>query len=474
MTGETMAQTSAGRLRPGSTTRLKVLAPALIGGCVLGVVVGQGLGLLALPQAAVLLFSPVIVVATALRPGWLVLFLAVVPISHFQVLPTPALVALLAGTLAAQLITRGRVYADFRSGLWPLIGLAIVARIFTTPLGGDSALVAKGFLDSFTFLVLLGLLAYNVTRLGDLKGEHLADALIAGAVLTFVLDRIGLAQGGLTGSAPSGISEVARNVAYLGAIALPICIGRLVLPSNSGKRRYSRLAYSLLAILFVFVTTFGLVRAAWVAAVVSILLLAHWAGKRRYWLVIPVVVVAVALIPAARERVLPGVGEEGVLEAVSDTSRVSTGRWDLWTVLWDDHIVPALPGGNGYGYTFSLSPERLFGFQTFQLTGSESPFVYPHNDFVFWALELGAFGALGLILFWVHLVRIFRRIIRWGFAIPTDVYLLSGVLVMTFVVQMVDNSFAIRPVSDRFFITAGYIFGVGALLRDRTRRDSTG
>ncbi len=127
--------------------------------------------------------------------------------------------------------------------------------------------------------------------------------------------------------------------------------------------------------------------------------------------------------------------------------------------------LEGLPLGRGFGYVWSLKSEALFGGSSF--TSAVNPFVYVHNDFLFWTLELGLIGLTAMIVFWARLVAAIRRINRWLAERGDYLSYVGGVALTMFVASFVDNGLFIRPVAERFFVVAGMAFA----LADRSRSD---
>ena len=130
----------------------------------------------------------------------------------------------------------------------------------------------------------------------------------------------------------------------------------------------------------------------------------------------------------------------------------------LWGELWK-RGADALPFGYGWGYTWSLTSAKLFGFGG--AFGPENGLIYPHDDFLFLFMELGILGLGLLVAFWLHLLRKIRLLSRN----PSEqsrygVRVLAPVIIVTFLVQLFDNGFALRFVAERFFISAGLVFGL--------------
>ena len=173
------------RIRPGMLSGATLMASTLL------VVVGQSSGRINTPLAVLLLVAPIAGIAAVVRPAWLVIMLAAAPTSLLAVIPTRAMVLLLVAALSALLLTKGRLSLGWSSGMLPLLLLVIAAHFFTADVAADAALTARGFLNLFTYMVLLGLLTYNVTLIGDLDAGDLINALLVGAVIVVALERIG-------------------------------------------------------------------------------------------------------------------------------------------------------------------------------------------------------------------------------------------------------------------------------------------
>ncbi len=421
------------------------------------IVVGHSSGRLPLMQAALLLLAPVVAVGIALRPAWVVVFILAVPSGLLGFVPTRGFVLLALLTLGGQLVTHGKLHVDWRSGMLPMLLLVALAYFYKAD-AGDQALIARGYFNLLTFWALLGLIAYNAVRLGELDGRTIVTALLFGLTVEALLGTGGIAESSVLSAGGEGPGDV--RTGYVGAMGFSVSFGSLLLfgrHSDAGKN----FLLALLAAFFLVTTIQAFVRAGWVSALLFVIFVARWTGKRRYWLVLPLVLIVVAIVPVARERVAPGVSETGLRDV--RVAEITTGRTELWDILWDEEVWPALPFGNGYGHTFNLTPEHIFGFQTFQLDPDVNPFVFPHNDFIYWMIEFGLIGLAALLIFWFHLLALFKRVTRGVDEVARrSCYILAGILIMMFVVQVIDNAFAIRTVSDRFFIVAGFVFGLAA------------
>ncbi|MGH9890430.1 MAG: O-antigen ligase family protein [bacterium] len=422
-------------------------------------VVTHSSGQLTVVEAAMLLLGPVVALAVALRPSWVALGMVAVPGALLSSVPTRALVLLTVATLAAHLLTRGQLYLDWKSGILPIACLVVVSYFYRAELSGLGPLIARGYLSLMAFWVLLALITYNAVRSRELGPQALAGALLFGAALTLLMELSGIAASPAAQS--EGVTPVGGRLAYIAVIGFSVSLAWLVSLRRDAPLG-KRILLTLLTLVFLVWTVMPFIRAAWLSGLLFVVLLARWSGKRRYWLVVPIVAMIVIAVPIARERVFPGSTTSGFPQAFR-TGDITTGRIELWSILWRDEVVPALPFGNGYGHMFSLSPQRLLGFEGYQRESSTNPFVFPHNDFIYWMVELGLIGLGALVVFWLHLLRVFRRLSRDpDRTLRQGAFMFAGVLITMFIVQLVDNSFAIRYVSTPFFIAAGLLFGLEA------------
>ena len=357
------------------------------------------------------------------------------------------LVLLAIATLAAQLIMQGRISLGWRSGFTGLALLVLGCLLFRIDLAPGDALIARGMLNNFAFYVLLGLITYNTTRSEELRPPHLINAVLLGVSVSAALNTA--YEYGVIGSA---VLPVGRPIAYLGAAGFAICFARLMTRMPDGSI-YHPILHGVLGCGFFFIMIPGLLRGAWLSALLAVLLVSSWSHRKRYWLLIGLAFVAILSVPVARERVVP-------TDERSTGGGYTTGRLELWTRLWEE-IEHGLPWGNGFGHTVTLDSEVLFGPGSTDFTTVQGEtFVYPHNDFLFWMVELGVIGALGMLLFWAQLIRAFARALRstWG----SYVAILAGVLVAGFVSQLVGSTFFLRALATPFFAVAGFVFGVRA------------
>jgi hypothetical protein len=246
-----------------------------------------------------------------------------------------------------------------------------------------------------------------------------------------------------------------RNTAYLVVLGFSIHFVRWLTRSTrlSGEQRPG--GSLILSLFLLALVASSLVRGAWVAALLVISFSAGHLRKRAYWLIIPLAVMLVLTIPLARERVVP---------SESASADITTGRWQLWSIVWTEEVAPALPWGNGFGHAWSLEPEDLFGFATFRFENQrESGFLYLHNDFLFWLVEFGFLGLILFLLYWKHVLGVTRRLLRnHDPSVRAAAFLFTGTIITMLVVQLVENGFAFRFMAERFFVATGFLFGLRA------------
>jgi hypothetical protein len=430
-----------------ATSVMEMLAYAAIVAWVAVLVLAHSTGRLATAPGIVLLAFPIVAFGVLLRPAWVVLFIAAAPVAQIQIAPTRALALLMLFTLIGQLIMRGRISVGWRSGLVGLSLLFVSALFVRADLTGIEALVARGFLNGLAFQILLGLVTYNAVRMGDLHGRPLINALLIGLLISVAFEFTVFSSGlVLIGALPIG-----RTVSYLAAVGLAICFARLITRDESGSL-YHPMLHAVLASGFFLALFPGLQRGAWISAVIAIVYISLRARRARYMLLAVMGMALILALPLARERVVPGNAAEG-------TGGYSTGRFDLWEILWTE-IEPGLPLGNGFGHTFTLDSEDLFGEGNTSFAAEDNTFVYSHNDFLFWMMELGFIGLVGLVTFWAQLLAALRSVLRSRSPERQHVLALCGVVIAALVAELVASTFFFPALAIALSISTGFIFGI--------------
>jgi O-antigen ligase len=415
----------------------------------LGVVALFTTGRVDLVPAITLLVGPVAAALAVVRPEWILLVVVLVPTSVMGQVPPTQITAVLLVTLFGFLL-QGRLHLGLRTGIYPLVGIIAMAIAMEADTPADATAAADTMLRHLVYYTLLMLVAFQATANERLRVDSFVDALILGAVVTAILQPFVYAN--------ATFESIARTpfqgqFAYIAAMAFGVSYVRYSLAPGENRRRLD----GLLSIGFLSLTVLGWARIMWVAALFIFALVSRWTGKKAFWIASSLILVLALTVPLVGERILPGGSAD--ITNTETIDRITTGRSDLWEELWR-RGAEALPWGNGWGYTWSLTPIELFGFEG-AFTAGGNPFVYPHNDFLFVFLELGILGLGLLIGFWIQLLRRIRLVSRaHDEAARFGVRVLVPILVVGLLVQLFDNGFAIRPVAERFFLAAGLVLGL--------------
>ena len=449
------------RLRMRNGRPLVIAAMALLIANTLGVVALLASDRLAVIDAIVLAAAPWALLAAAFRPDWLLLALIGMPASFTTMIQTSRLTMLVAVALVALLVTRGRLSLGLGTGLAALILLDVAGHLFLAQVGQDAIAVNQAAMSSLTYYVLLALLAFNLAVLGEMDGDRLGAALVIGVLSTLVVGLAGFGNAWFE-SGPGIITHT--YLAYMVAAALGVTLARLFMTEDVANRRPGD--FLLTGVLLSLVVP-SAVRAAWIAVVITFTILAFRSGRLRYALVVMVVIFLALLSPTARQEVSRS--ESGDIVAQFETGEITTGRWELWTALWEQ-AESSLPWGNGFGYMWSLSSEDLVGSPG-GFGSEQSGVVPPHNDFIYLLVEFGIPGLLLLVFFWVQLFRAFIQVTQAADRLSRrSGWLLLGVLVTGLMVALFDDLFSVRPFAERFFPVAGFVFGLAQVVRARRER----
>jgi hypothetical protein len=420
-------------------------------------------GRVSLWDAIYLLGVPWAALGAAIRPDWLLLVLVALPASVTAVVQSSRLLILVAIALAAMLLTRPTFALGLSTGIASLIVIAVAGYVFQADVGAEARYINQSLMMLIIYYVLLTLVAFNLAMLGELDGVRLGKAFVLCVATTALLGFAGYQSTWF----PGGPAIVTHTyLGYLAVGGLGVGFAALLMAERNRRVMIGRVAT--LALLSLTILSLG--RAVWIAAAITFVLLVVRSDRRSYVL-IPILAILLALaLPAGRQELASSEG--GDIAETFRTGEITTGRWELWTQLWD-RAMPALPWGNGFGYTWSLSSEELFGSEG-DFTQGEDGSVHPHNDFLFLFVEFGLPGVLLLAYFWVSVLGAYFRLER-----SPDQFLrfngrvLLGILMTGFLMALVDNLFGIRPFAERFFPVAGVMLAFGQMELARRRMSST-
>jgi O-antigen ligase len=441
-------QTRLSAARSGAKVPAR-LVPVLAGSYALGIVALLASGRVVLSQAVLFLGAPVMLAIAVLRPEWTILILVALPPSLTTPIPAMQLVAILLATLLGFLV-QGRLRLGPNTGIYPLLGIIALAIAVKAPMSAEASATADGMLKELIYFTLLVLVAFQTAASQRVRTDTLVNFLLLGIVAQTILQPFV----GETGFEAITQTPFRGKFAYLAVMAFGMTYVRFSLRRSTHRRQYPFDAF--LMVMFFCLTAIGFGRATWIAALLVFALVSRWTGRKAFWIVSALLLVLVLTVPVVGERVLPG-GSVSISDVT--LARVTTGRSELWGLLWK-RGVEALPLGNGWGYTWTLTATQLFGIEgEFTSLGNQN--IFPHNDFLFLFVELGILGSGMLVAFWLHLIHKIRLLsrsrtehARYG------VRVLVPVIVVMFLVQLFDNGFAIRFVAERFFIAAGLVFGM--------------
>ncbi|OFV83692.1 MAG: hypothetical protein A2W26_02925 [Acidobacteria bacterium RBG_16_64_8] len=448
------------RLRIRTGRPLVIAVMGLLTATTLGVVALLAMGRLEVIDAIVLAAAPWALLAAAFRPDWLLLALIAMPASLTTVIQTRKVVLLVGVALLALLVTRRGFRLGLGTGLAALAVVDVAGHLFLAHVGQDAMAVNQGAMLNLTYYVLLALLAFNLAVQGELDGDHLGAALVMGVWSTLVVGLAGYGNAWFE-SGPDIITH--SYLAYLVAAALGVRLAQLIMTGDVASRSLGGL---LLTGALLCLAVLSVVRASWIAVVITFALLAFRSGRRRHVFVLMMAILLALLTPTARQQISRS--ESGDVVGQLRTGEITTGRWELWTALWEQ-AQQSLPWGNGFGYMWSLSSEDLVGSPD-RYGSHESGVVPPHNDFIYLLVEFGIPGLLLLAFFWVQLFRAFSQVTQGADALSRrSGWLFLGVLVTGLMVALFDDLFSVRPFAERFFPVAGFVFGLAQVERARRR-----
>ena len=406
---------------------------------------------ISLSEAGLLLGLPAVLVIAVLRPEWMVLVLVAIPPSLITSLQTLRLILILLAALFGFLL-EGGLHAGRSTGIYPMLGVIVLAVTVRADTTGEAAVAADGMLKIFVYYTLLMLVAFQSAVYGRIRINSFVDALLIGLVGEALLLPI---IGDITNWESINYHPYRGQFAYLAVMGFGVSYVRLSL-GRSGDR--GRVAIdAVLTLVFLCLTGIGFARTAWLACLLIFALVSRWTGRKSFWLITATFLVLVLTVPVVGERVVPG-GVTGIAEA-ERLAQVTTGRSALWSELWSRGADSPLQG-QGWGYVWTLSSRELFGFEG-MFTSGENAGIFPHNDFLYLFVELGIIGFGLLFVYWLNLIRATMSLSRGrSDSARYSARVLVPVVITMFFVQLFGNGFAIRPVAERSFIAAGLLFGL--------------
>jgi O-antigen ligase len=435
-------------LRRSAAPLLIELVSVLAAVYCLGVVAVVTSGRVDLTTGASLLIMPVAIGLSLVRPEWMILAFVAIPPQVLSARPPLQLVAAALLPLFGFLI-QDRLHLGIKTGVVPLFAIIVLALIVKAHTTDEAMLAAETMTKLLVFYALIMLAGFHSALRDRLRVDAFINALLVGITLGAVLEPF------VQSRAFESITQnpYGSHFSYLAVMGFGVTYVRISLRRWADQR--SSPVDALLMVAFLALTVMSYSRATWMAGLLMFALVAVWTGRKAFWVVLAISALLALTVPVVGERILPS----GSISTNPDTlALVTTGRSVLWGKLWRIGS-DALPFGNGWGMVESLSSTDLFGIAT-EFNQGESSFVYPHNDFVYLFVQFGIVGFVVLILYWLDLFRRIRSLAHSDLNTRYSVRLLVPIVVVMLFVQLFDNGFAIVEVATRFFIAAGFVFGL--------------
>ncbi|MBA2725912.1 MAG: O-antigen ligase family protein [Actinobacteria bacterium] len=424
------------------------------------------------PQMLTLLIGPVLALLAVLRPAWPVLIILAAPpvLLSGSGVALRDLTLLLLVIIATSLLTRGGLIMDWRSPLIPFALLLIGAAVFQSEVGPLAAATTTSVLQSFIYFGLMGFSTYCLALYRELTLKQLEWAIVISAtgtalILLFLSGfSINTLLANYLGSEGTQSFEIYRtHFGMLMVMGLGIALTRPFHTDGVKWRQRFGVADIALVAFLVAMTAFSFTRAAWLCAAVVAALISLRTSHKAYAFIPLLIACGVLLVPVFNERAFADL--EGGLQQAAASGRLGSGRWGLWNLLWD-RVIEVFPSGHGFGYVWTLSSRELFGLADVFVT-AQNPLVYPHNDFLFWLLELGAAGVALYLLFWTGLLRRWANLSRHPSPVAKKTSLVLGTTLIAMLIgEIFDNALFMRPIAERFFAVAGFLIGTAVLLGD--------
>jgi O-antigen ligase len=413
-------------------------------------------GRVALTEAGVMLAVPVVLAVAGLRPEWTILILVALPPS--MALPPLQMIAITLTALFGFLL-QGRLRLGLKTGVYPLVAIVVLAIVLKAEVSAEAVATADTTLKLIVYYILLMLVAFHSVVNGRMQIDTFVTAFLTGIAVAVILEPFA-GIGNKTSFESITSHPFGGHFAYLAVMGFGVAYVRFSLSGSVNRGR--SLLDSLFLLIFLFLTAISFSRAVWMAGLLVVALVSKWTGKKSFWIIGSLFLVLALTVPVIGEQIIPG-GSTDITDSRT-LARVTTGRSELWVLLWRRGAeAPFL--GQGWGYIASLDSTDLFGFEGNFQQGASS-FVYPHNDFLYLFVELGIIGVALLAGYWLILLRKIR-LLSSSRSEPTryGVRVLVPVIIVMFVLQLFANGMSIPPVATRFFIAAGLIFGLHYLDR---------
>ena len=243
---------------------------------------------------------------------------------------------------------------------------------------------------------------------------------------------------------------------------------------GDGLWQFSRLWLGVLLVAAIAALLLTFIRGAWLALVVSLIVLGLARGSLRFRQLVFTIPAAVAVVLVTFSSVLNRLTE------VSNPNSTFFGRLEVWKLAWDWITSSPLRllaglGMKSFEYYYILlagpTTEGLYWRRESFLVGNR-----PHNELLGFTLDVGLIGTVAFIAVLVTLVRLAVRVYRRSPDPSLQLVALAFAIgaVGLFVGAMGDNVFSQPSVAVYFWIMAGLVMAIDRyMLPDTEAPEST-
>lgn len=225
-----------------------------------------------------------------------------------------------------------------------------------------------------------------------------------------------------------------NHFGYFACFGLAITMPRFLAYNENRSVWFILSAIALTAVLF------SMSRGAWFSSILIITTSLIIFKKKVYWILPILFLYLLTYLPVFNER---------LLSAGSDD--ISTGRFRLWKNLWEI-ANKNLIAGKGVGFMWELTPFDIS--KSGGYSSELNPFIYAHNDFLFFLLEIGIVGPLLLLCVYLALGKFHvRKLTDKTLSLNEKVIVVSALLSLypMLIAHLVDTAIFGSTIPTRFF-----------------------
>lgn len=253
------------------------------------------------------------------------------------------------------------------------------------------------FIFGLFFSIMIYLILTNfVNRENSYKFSNLIQILII--VSTVLSSIVGIFQmlpsmGKEMAELP-GLFYVKNHFGIFTSMGFALSVTRLFLTTS-----FKRIIWLMISFILLIGVVLSMSRAAWLSSILILFYLAIYFNKK-HLLILPALIL-IGILYIFWERIFDA----------AYLGDISTGRFLLWATFIS-HLFNYgnLFLGLGVGYTFKFNPMELVGFVGFQ--AADNPYIYVHNDFLYFLLETGIIGLLLFVLFYIVIFQDISKFLK--------------------------------------------------------------